>query len=683
MTNINNFSFDSSSPFRIKRPLITTNGFVSEVDPTIKTHLDELDALLGKRIFKRRSALEESEFEAPAKAHEASNAASAAASRRGRPGVVTDPDIRQVVRLPLTPKQIPTSNNWERGSLLYFISEAPEAVDNLTISEYIDLVADLSALKYAFESNLTDNWFNLDFNTKTVLDGYPGIKDYLLVFAFHVMGLEEVNGLKNFVLSNRQGASAIANYAIISAARQVIHEEQLRVPSYNNDNSEIVHEILAANLSLSQASFRPDVQNVLNNFIFNGAEARLIDNANIGPIPPALKPLLIKYIKRSTIPITAHNINFFLPLFLSQIQASTGILQPQDDLTIAESDKDFDVTFFEDDNSLIQVSVSAVKCAAQLYYSMVLGDKLDVFGAMRYFTNKYLLRGGLEIQDSRLRQDLQNYVFSNRFTDSTGKLVDCTREKEREMFYCQVFNYSCGQVTEDLIVNKEFPRLWKVLMLESARYLERAQVSPNPDSFVSRQNVMQAVEDLQYNLSTHCTGMANVITPIIYAELDFIIRRIFMHPEILRQVVPQGGTWWRVVETLYMQMKHVRPKSTVYYNEGKLGFEILRQIADYNPATFETDANFSAFISSVDAFITTQSILQQALTDQLKQAQGDDEDEGEPAMAGSPSLKLTPDSYPGGAGYTGSGYSGNGNGNGHQPAAAMPSAKPTTDEWDF
>ena len=121
---------------------------------------------------------------------------------------------------------------------------------------------------------------------------------------------------------------------------------------------------------------------------------------------------------------------------------------------------------------------------------------------------------------------------------------------------------------------------------------------------------MQAVEDLQYNLSTHCTGMANVITPLIYAELNFVIRRILMHDEVMRQIVPAGGTWWRVVETLYMEMKNTRPRSTVLYNKAKLGHDIIAPSRTTIPATFEDDAGFSAFISNVDAFITTQSILQ-------------------------------------------------------------------------
>ena len=177
---------------------------------------------------------------------------------------------------------------------------------------------------------------------------------------------------------------------------------------------------------------------------------------------------------------------------------------------------------------------------------------------------------------------------------------------------------------------------------------------------------MQAVEDLQYNLSTHCTGMANVIAPLIHAELDFVIRRIFMHPEILRQVVPQGGTWWRVVETLYMGLKHSRPKSTVIYSKAKLGNKIIRAIAEYNPATFEDESEFSSFISDVDAFITTQSILQDALTDAIKKA-----DEEEEESAGQ------------------NGY--HTNGNGYQKtapdmaavSAAAPAPRAGADEWDF
>jgi hypothetical protein len=371
------------------------------------------------------------------------------------------------------------------------------------------------------------------------------------------------------------------------------------------------------------ASFRSSLQAIVDDYIFNKNESDLIDNAGLG-LPPELKPQLTKYIKNSPIRITSANAPFFLPVFVSQILAGTTAVGAANGQTADQSDQDFDVQYLTDDQSMIQVSRSAVRCAAQLFYSMVLGDELDVFSTVNYFTHKYLIRGGIEIVDGRLRDDLQLYVFSNKFTHlRTGAVNDRSRISERHMFYRQVFNWGHGQVTEDLIVNQEFPKLWKVLVLESAKYIERAQISPNPDSYVSRQNVMQAVEDIQYSLSTQCTGMANVITPLIYAELDFVIRRILMHDEILRQIVPQGGTWWRVVETLQMGMKNARPRSTVLYNKAKLGDSILRQIADYNPSTFENDGPFGAFISDVEAFITTQSILQEDLAEDIRQSDGD------------------------------------------------------------
>lgn len=636
-----NFTFNGGAPFKIKRPLITTSGFASEVDATIKSHLDELNKLLGRRIFNRETFHEELSEEAHAPESDegiGKKIADAFADgligrRRVSSPPVKDtvervrvvPDIRELLESPLTPKRIP-DNKWADNSLADAFYCAREATENITLSDYIDMTAELSSLKYAFQAQLSANWFNLDYNTKAVLDGYPAITDYLIAYAYHVMDLREVNGLKNFILRNKAGAKNVLNYAIVSAARTRIDKEQIKVPRYNEDDSEIVNEIKAANLSVSSTSFQKALQKIVDDYIFNGTESRLIDGAGLGPLPPGIKPLLIKYIKHSPVPITAANIRFFLPLFISQIKGTTEMAEPTE-VDVEQSDKDFDVQFLEDDKSLIQISKSAVKCAAQLYYGMTLGEELDVFNTVNYFTHKYLIRGGIEIQDARLREDLQMYVFSNKFTDlKTKRVVDRTRPAERQMFYRQVFNYGSVRITDDVIVNREFTRLWKVLILESAKYLERAQASFNPESYVSRQNVMQAVEDLQYNLSTHCTGMANVITPLIYAELNFVVRRIFMHREVLRQVVPAGATWWRVVETLYMGMKNVRPKATVLYNKAKLGHDIIRSIADYNPTTFEDDRNFSAFISNVDAFITTQSILQDALRDDLKNADDEDED---------------------------------------------------------
>lgn len=615
---ITNYIPSSGSGFRIKRPLITTNGFFSEVDPTIKGLLDELNQLLGKKIF----TIDPSGAKVPKRT---SSRIKGAALHKPR----VHPDVAAILALPLAPKYIPRKGSekdpqlWRKDSLAWNFNAAEEKESNSSLSDYIDVTANLSALQYAFQNYFTNDWVTLDFNTKTVLDGYPAIMKYLIAYGFHVMNIQDASGLRNFIYNNRAGARSIVDYAVVSGARTIINDEQLNVPEYNEDDSDLVAPLKSAGLSLSSASFKNSAQAIINDYVFNAKQLDLIDNAKLGNIPVSLKPQLIKYIRQSPVPITAENVQFFLPLFISQASGPVQVDDAQSPDT-TPSDSDFDVTPITDDASTIQVSRSAVLAASQLYYCMVMSDELNVLGAADYFTHKYLLRNGMEIQDARLRDDLQTYVFSSRFTDlKTSRIVDRTRPAERQMFYRQVFSYGTTQVPDELVVNVEFPKLWKVLMLESARYLEKAQASLNPDSYVSRQNVMQAVEDLQYNLSTNCTGMATVVAPLINAELDFVIQRIFKHKEVLAQVVPAGGTWWKVVEVLTLAMDKRRPKATVIYNKARLGNEIIRSIADYNPTTFEDDKPFSDFISDVDAYITTQSILQEALTDDLKADQED------------------------------------------------------------
>jgi len=621
-----NVSREAGSAFRIRRPVITSSGFFSDTDPTVASLLDELNRLLEKRIFD----------------HSAAAGGAAVKKAKG-----LDPAV--VLSAELTPKRTPGDPTWKSGSLADQLDAATENDSKITLSEYINKTANLSELNYGFDELLLNTWPTLQYNSKAILrEGYDGLRDYLVAVAYLFKGITELKGLKNFAFSTPSGVARIVDYASVSAAREIVKKKALDVDRFNSDKLQIVKDIEAAKLTLSAAAFTPALLKIVDEYIFESKYERLLNNATgkgttIGEIPTEIKPQLVDLIRLSPVEITSANIDYFLPQWISDLTGGTAIVQDRAPSTPEQSERDFDVEFFEDDDSMVIVSKAAVKCAAQLYYSMVAGDNLGIFETVNYFTHKYLIRGGVEVTDRRLRDDLQNYVFSNRFTDlKTGELVDRTRAAERQMFYRQVFAAQ-GPDVEDSIVNEDFPHHWKILMLESADYLERAQDSPNPDSFVSRQKVMQAVEDLQYNLSTHCTGMANVITPLIYAELNFVIKRIFMHQEVLRQVVPVGSTWWRVVEKLYAELKHSRPKATVLYNKAKLGHDIIASVADYNPSTFEEDAEFGEFISKVDAFITTQSILQEALTDDLRRDHQEEEsDYHEPPTAAAPVPVTTP-----------------------------------------
>jgi hypothetical protein len=640
-----------ATAFRIRRPLITSNGFVSDTDRRVEAQFEELERLLGARVFApapvgggghgsggsgagasgttTTTTTTTTTGAAAASAKKAPSSSSSSSSHGG-----SGLDVDAVLALSLTPMR--SNGKWAERTLGSVLDAAAKHASDsdVTLTELVDRTPRLSTLRYAVEDAINDEWYALDDTRRRVLDEqHPGIRAYLVAYAYETLGLREVGAVKHFILNDPKGAAQIADYLVIGAARDLVHDRGYKITDYDGDGSAFVKALRAATIPLTSTSFEPGVQSVIDNTISDVDHLDLLQEAEVvtGPLPLATKKQLALYIAASPVAITKANIKFFAPLWLSQISPIGAVVPDTAVEAPGQSDDDFEIQVFQDDDSAIVVSRSAIKCAAQLYYSMVLGDELGVFAVVKHFTHKYLVGGGMEILDGRLRDDLQSYVFSERFTDlRTGRVLDRTRRPERSMFQRQVFDQGHGKVPQDLVVNDDFPRLWKTLMLESARYLERAQASFNPDGFVSRQNVMQAVEDLQYNLSTHCVGMATVATPLIHAELNFVIRRILMHPEVLQQVVPVGGTWWRVVEKLYVDMKHRRPKATVYYNKAKLGHDIVKAIADYNPSTFESDVEFSAFISTVDAYITTQSILQEALTDDLKRRQ----EEPPPAASG-------------------------------------------------
>jgi hypothetical protein len=559
--------------FRIRRAQATVTGFQPSVDEQATTVLQELDGLLKKRIFP-----------------------------------INLENVQALLDRDLTPRRAAKDDDkkWRDGSLADKLREATEGNNKHLLGEVIDAEEDLAALRYGFDETLRDSWSELDFNTKAVLG--KSVRDLLVVRAYTSFKITAQPSLMNFVLNHPSGVSAVVSYAAVSAAREYVELHQLRVKDIGKDDSDAVKAITDAKLSLSSESLEDAAIDAVTAYTVSTQFDEIIAAAQV-KVPIELKPRLIQYLEASEVKITVDNAPFMVPMFLAKAATTTVTTSG------APADDPFAVRFFVEDTTALQVSTAAVNCAAQLYYVMVLGEELGVFDAVRYFTHRYLFRDGFAVEDPRLRRDLENYVFSEQFPGKdrqTGdeRMMRCTRAGERRSFYRQVFDQGREPVPGGGIPNTDFGRLWKILMLESARYLEKAQVSPHPINFVSRQNVMQAVEDLQYNLSTTCVGMATVMTPLMYSELDFVIDRIFDHEEVRKHLVPSGGSWWKVVERLLAD-QGTRARVSVLNNKARIGYTLIREIASYVPSRFEQDDPFSKFISNVDAFITTQSILQE------------------------------------------------------------------------
>lgn len=624
---------ERTDSFRMRRPTLTNGSFVTDVDQDVRKRLDELEQLLGKAIIptpgsgsrEDRSKAEsggEDTF-SPDDDGTSLGAASDAASGKGSAGRKGGTPRRRAVeallRLPLLawrPESAGAGGGWPNGSLAQTLKEAGVSDQHLTLAEHIDLTPDLAQLKYDLKARLDGGWFPLDPNARTVLQGRPNIQDYLVAKAYHMGGLRDPKALFNHLIGNRAGVKSVVDYAVISAARTLIHRKRLQVTDFDKDDSKFVDKLREKPISLADAAFDKSVDAVIKDVMFNSDASKLLEGAKIGPIPEELKPRLIAYIKTSKIPITRDNIDLFLPSFISRALDYEGDEPVDEEFAEIEEDRSYKVQFRDHSDTEIDIDREAVRYAAQLFHAMVLGEELGVFDAFGYLLHsRMLLGGGMEVRDKKLRADLRLYTLSNQYRDlgRPGQPAeDRTRASERQMFTRQVFAQGPGQLIEGMQENLEFRQLWQVLMLESARFLERAQESFNPGSFVSKQNVMQAVEDLQYNLSTHCVGWPQVMAPAIDAELNFVLTRFVENQQIAQQVIPAGGSWKRVIDKLNAERPKKGPiaAASLLYAKATQGMAIIEAIAEYTPAAFEDDRAFSSFIGLVDAYITTESKLQ-------------------------------------------------------------------------
>ena len=257
-----------------------------------------------------------------------------------------------------------------------------------------------------------------------------------------------------------------------------------------------------------------------------------------------------------------------------------------------------------------------------MFSAAIMEMDLDIFSLTNYLTTSYLIRNRIDLEDQRLRQNLQQFVFSSRFVDvKSGQTMDKTHDSERQLFYRQVFNIGTGPVPDGVVVNHKFPKLWKQLIPAVKEYLENASSSLSENTFVSKGGVMQIVSGLQNNLSANCTSMAKIISPIINAEWNFIISKILGHPEIIRQVSPSIGSWKGVAETLYAEMKHKNTDASLVYDKVRISNAIIRKIADYDARVFEQDDNFMDFCSLV---IQLDDLNSSITTSQLDQEEVDD-----------------------------------------------------------
>lgn len=509
------------------------------------------------------------------------------------------------------------ADKWDNKGILNFII-ANENIGVLSISDCIDMVNELSNLKNDFQNCLNQKWNSLTPNQKAVFNNsYKNIADYLIAYGYFVKGITEVNALFNFITTHKNGAAAIVNFGIVSAVRTYIQKNALKINpvkgnTYNDDEHPLIKKIMESSIEMDEHGFAKEISKKIKSYIANGQELKLIEKGltslKIDDLPNEYYPKLVQQIRNSSVKIDEDNIPYFLAAFINNIKGETIIEDTEnldEEMDVSEiSDEDFDVNFTEDIKAVIKTSLSNLKAARQLFSSAIMEMDLDIFGLANYLTDNYLVVNRTRLDDKRLRDNLEMFVFSNQFTrveKKTGKIkfVERTKAGDRMHFYRQVFNISNSPLPQGVIVNTKFSKLWKNLIPTVKKYIDESASSLSSDSFVSKGGVTQLVSGLQINLSANCTGMATVMAPNINAEVDFIKDKIFGHPEIIKQIAPTLGSWKGVAETLYASMKHRNNDATLIYQKSQLCYKILDIVAHFDAHVFELQDNFLNFCSIV------------------------------------------------------------------------------------
>lgn len=536
---------------------------------------------------------------------------------------------------------IPLKDVFADRSIDSHLAKVKEDPNALSFEEVIDNKGE-AGLYYKVQEMISENSFPL--NVTRILSN-RAVSAYLFARGKYMLDLDDAASLYKYMTNDYDtggGIKVVYDYIAREAAKDIIEKEKLELGINPATKKPFLPDEFVALLGLSKhnipfakGSFSSRIKNIITNRIFNFDKLTIIENLK-GKLKfdDADVPALLAYMKNSKVEIDGVNAEYYLAHAIAELKNNTVSFSSAD--TTAADASDFAVQYYDDDRTTLSFNKESVLCAAQMYYVMTLGDELDIFNTVNTIITKYLPSGQVDVTSKETLNDLQLYVFNESFKDlKDGAIYKRTEPEERKMFYRQVFNSGNSETVEGMALNGDFNQLWATLMEETVKYISKAERSENPDLFVSKQPIFQSIEDIQYNLSMHCTGMAKVAAPIINKELDFVVNRILMNEEIRKQLAPSGNSsFWRVIENVQRSSNNEIPNVAALRNKAVFGHQILTTVANYTPELLDNDAEFSRFISTVEAYIIANSQLEGNTEKKSMWGEEEEEKDGKYELAG-------------------------------------------------
>ncbi len=480
-------------------------------------------------------------------------------------------------------------------------ASGPDRTPMPTIIDRLKLTSELLAVGESVDSRRS----TLDYNVQQILGRQP-VLEYLFLQACLVKGLQAPEAIFRYLTAPDGGWRHVYDYVVARSFWDYKKKKAIALPNSQADDA-IIRRLRERPVSLSKPTFLPRMEELVREFVYGANELAIIrevkeklDIKDEDELP------LIQYLKNSKIKITKENALQFVPIALAALRNRGVPLAPDaEDGELETDDYSVESSYYEEETETVEFDHTSVEAAAQLFFVMVWGDELGVFEVIDRIAAQTDPKLKLSVRNRELADDLALYVFDERFRDvETGKVSRRIPRAEREMFYRQVFGTGDAPVTDGMVVNPDFRSLWAVLMTEVKNYIVKVELEAK-EGQVSRQKVYQAIEDLQYNLSNYCSGMSKVAAPVMYREMDFVIRRLLRSADVTSQLSRSGSpSFMKVIENV----RGVHALNPLR-NKGVFGHQILNAIAEANPLMQDDSKAFDAFVQTVEAYIVAESQL--------------------------------------------------------------------------
>ncbi len=505
-----------------------------------------------------------------------------------------------------------------------------DAQDGNLLSSVAELAekAGKADLLHQVRKLIDENRFSgsLSFNANKLLSEKPILEYSFCRAVYHKdLKLLDSTAIYSHISNDKEGAVKLFyDWIVIQTAIKIKLYKKYQIDDDLFDEI-ICPKLKDKNFSFEENIFSSNVTSIIEELIYGEEQYKLIDEdlREKLNIRDEDIPALVNYIKQSKVTIDADNAPYFLSIALNHIR-NVNISYMQISET-GKIDSNFSVDLFEDDYSILDFDPKNIECAAQLWYSMVYLDEAEISNAVDTIITKYLLTGKINIKSRETIRDIQLYALNRRFREiNTGMEYERTQPDERRMYYMQVFNAGGGEANEGTAYNPDFPILWENLLTATAKFIEQAALNDYPGQNLPRTKIIQAVEALGSNLSTHCSGMVKAASPYISGELSFDVRKILLNEEIREQIAPGNNGFLKVLTNVLKELRGEAPNLHALGNRARYGYEIISNIAQYTPGYLDDDKNFNKMVGAIEGFIIANSQLENIGIPGLENIEGEE-----------------------------------------------------------